>query len=63
MMKALTDCYTLANGVKIPCIGFEPGRRLTEGAVSSVLSALEAGYRHIDGRPRATETRRAWALP
>ena len=49
MMKALTDCYTLANGVKIPCIGFgtwqTPNGKV---AVSSVLSALEAGYRHID---------------
>ncbi|WP_347128448.1 aldo/keto reductase [Neglectibacter timonensis] len=48
-MKALTDCYTLANGVKIPCIGFgtwqTPNGKV---AVSSVLSALEAGYRHID---------------
>lgn len=49
MMKALTDCYTLANGVKIPCIGFgtwqTPNGKV---AVSSVLSAPEAGYRHID---------------
>lgn len=49
MMKALTDCYTLANGVKIPCIGFGTWQTPNgEVAVSSVLSALEAGYRHID---------------
>ena len=49
MMKALTDCYTLANGVKITCIGFGTWQTPNgEGAVSSVLSALEAGYRHID---------------
>ncbi|MFQ7746720.1 MAG: aldo/keto reductase [Eubacteriales bacterium] len=48
-MKALTDCYTLANGVKIPCIGFGTWQTPNgEVAVSSVLSALEAGYRHID---------------
>ena len=46
MMKALTDCYTLANGVKIPCIGFGTWQTPNgEVAVSSVLSALEAGYR------------------
>lgn len=48
-MKSLTDCYELSNGVKIPCIGF--GTWQTEDgevAVSSVLSALESGYRHID---------------
>jgi len=45
----LTDCYTLANGVKIPCIGFGTWQTPNgEVAVSSVLSALEAGYRHID---------------
>ncbi|NLC32640.1 MAG: aldo/keto reductase [Clostridiales bacterium] len=48
-MKSLTDTYKLLNGVKIPCIGFgtwqvEDG----EEAVSSVKSALEVGYRHID---------------
>ena len=49
MMKALSDCYTLANGVKIPCIGFGTWQTPNgEVAVSSVLSALEAGYRHID---------------
>ena len=49
MMKALTDCYTLANGVKITCIGFGTWQTPNgEVAVSSVLSALEAGYRHID---------------
>ncbi len=49
MMKALTDCYTLVNGVKIPCIGFGTWQTPNgEVAVSSVLSALEAGYRHID---------------
>jgi len=49
MMKSVTDAYTLSNGVKIPCIGFgtwqvENGQQ----AVSSVLSAIELGYRHID---------------
>ncbi|MDR0601661.1 MAG: aldo/keto reductase [Treponema sp.] len=48
-MKSLTDCYRLANGVEIPCIGFgtwqTPDGKI---AVESVKAALAAGYRHID---------------
>lgn len=48
-MKSLTDCYTLSNGVEIPCIGFGTWQTPNgDVAVSSVLSALQAGYRHID---------------
>lgn len=48
-MNSLTDCYKLYNGVEIPCIGFGTWQtRNGSVAVSSVLSALEAGYRHID---------------
>jgi hypothetical protein len=48
-MKTLTDCYKLYNGVEIPCIGFGTWQAPNGNvAVSSVLSALEAGYRHID---------------
>ena len=48
-MNGLNDCYTLSNGVKIPCIGF--GTWQAENgdiAVTSVKAALKAGYRHID---------------
>jgi diketogulonate reductase-like aldo/keto reductase len=48
-MKSLTDCYKLANGVEIPCIGFGTGQIPNgEIAVSSVFNAIESGYRHID---------------
>ena len=48
-MKSLTDCYKLSNGVEIPCIGFGTWQAPDgEVAVSAVLSAIEAGYRHID---------------
>lgn len=48
-MKSLTDTYPLSNGVGIPCVGFGTWQTPDgEVAVSSVLSALEAGYRHID---------------
>ena len=48
-MKALTDCYKLSNGVEIPCIGYGTWQNPDgEVATSTVLSAIEAGYRHID---------------
>ena len=48
-MNSLTDCYKLSNGVEIPCVGFGTWQ-MPDGddAVASVLSAIEAGYRHID---------------
>lgn len=48
-MKSLNDCYRLSNGVEIPCVGFGTWQTPDgEIAVSSVLSAIKAGYRHID---------------
>jgi diketogulonate reductase-like aldo/keto reductase len=45
----LTDCYTLSNGVQIPCIGFGTWKTPSgEVAVESVKAAIAAGYRHID---------------
>jgi len=49
VMKSLTDCYELSNGVKIPCIGYGTFQTPAgDTTVSSVISAIEAGYRHID---------------
>ena len=48
-MENLSSTRTLANGVKIPCIGY--GTWQTPGgdvARDSVKKALELGYRHID---------------
>ena len=48
-MKKPTDCYTLANGLQIPCLGF--GTYLTpagEVTFNSVAEALRLGYRHVD---------------
>lgn len=47
--SSLTDTFTLANGVRVPCIGFgtwqsEDG----DEAYNAVLTALQSGYRHID---------------
>ena len=48
-MKDLNACFTLNNGVVIPCVGFGTWKT-PEGpvAVDSVRAALAAGYRHID---------------
>ena len=48
-MSALTDTYTLSNGVRIPKIGFGTWQ-IPDGpeTYDSVTTALEAGYRHID---------------
>ena len=45
----LTDPYTLANGVKIPCLGYGTWR-MQDGAetVAAIQTALSLGYRHID---------------
>lgn len=46
---ALTDTYTLSNGVKIPVVGFGTWQTPSgDVAYHSVLDAIKAGYRHID---------------
>lgn len=48
-MNNINDCFTLSNGVKMPCIGFGTYQTPNgEVAVSSVLEAIKCGYRHID---------------
>lgn len=49
IISSLTDTYTLANGIKIPGVGFGTWQTPDgDVAYASTLSALEAGYRHID---------------
>lgn len=48
-ISSLTDTFTLANGIKIPVIGFGTWQTPDgDVAYQSVLDALKAGYRHID---------------
>ena len=48
-MKSLNDCYTLSNGVKIPCIGFGAwSEKDDEAFVSKMVTVIETGYRLID---------------
>ena len=47
--SSLTSAYTLANGNKIPCVGFGTWQSQDgKEAYNAVLSALKNGYRHID---------------
>ena len=49
MFESLADHFTLANGVRIPCIGFGTWQVPSgKTALDSVKTALELGYRHID---------------
>ncbi|MDD3334321.1 MAG: aldo/keto reductase [Eubacteriales bacterium] len=47
-MQSLTDCFTLQNGVRIPCLGL--GTWQTDGATTNaaIKAALHSGYRLID---------------
>ena len=49
MFTSKTDCFTLSNGVKIPCIGYGTWQTPDGGTASEcVKAALDCGYRHID---------------
>lgn len=49
-MNKMTDVFELKNGVGIPCVGFGTWQTPDgETAVQAVKTAIECGYRHIDG--------------
>ena len=47
-INSIKDCYTLSNGVKIPCVGFGTWKLLESECTDSVKNAIDAGYRHKD---------------
>ncbi|MDR3234356.1 MAG: aldo/keto reductase [Planctomycetaceae bacterium] len=48
-MKSLSDVFTLANGVSIPCVGFGTWQVPDEASTVSIIKyAVNTGYRHID---------------
>ena len=47
-MKNINDCYTLNNGVKIPCVGFGTYKAATGNSADIIATAIEAGYRFFD---------------
>jgi diketogulonate reductase-like aldo/keto reductase len=48
----LSGCFTLANGVSIPCLGFGTFNMGDGKVAAAVMAALGAGYRHIDAAAR-----------
>lgn len=49
IFSSLKSTYEFSNGTKIPCVGFGTWQSADgEEAYNAVLSALRAGYRHID---------------
>ena len=46
--RKLTDVFVLNNGRTIPCIGYGTYKTTGEEVYDAVLSAVKAGYRHID---------------
>lgn len=49
MFTSKTECFTLANGVNVPCVGYGTWQT-PDGEITAdcVRAALELGYRHID---------------
>jgi len=47
-MTALTEHFTLSNGVAIPKLGFGTWKIPNDDAPAAVATALAAGYRHVD---------------
>lgn len=47
--QKVTDCYTLSNGVNIPCVGYGTFRMANDAdTADAICAAINAGYRHID---------------
>ena len=47
-MNSMYDCYTLSNGVKIPCLGFGTYKAAEENNAEIIKIAIAAGYRYFD---------------
>lgn len=47
-MKSIYDCYTLNNGVSIPCIGFGTYKAAEGNNVQIIKDAIKTGYRYFD---------------
>lgn len=47
-MESVQSKFTLANGVKIPCVGYGTWKIKAEEGKGPIAYALQVGYRHID---------------
>lgn len=62
-MNGIYDCFTLNNGVQIPCIGFGTYKAADGNSADIILTAIKAGYRYFDTASfYGTETYLAEAL-
>ena len=48
MFTSPNDCFTLSNGVKVPCIGYGTWQTAPGMTADCVKAAVNAGYTHID---------------
>ena len=48
MLHSQNDCFTLSNGVKVPCIGYGTWQTAPGQTAACVKAAIRAGYTHID---------------
>lgn len=47
-MRSINDCYTLNNGVQIPCIAFGTYKAAENQSPDIIRMAIKAGYRYFD---------------
>lgn len=47
-MKNMYDCYTLNNGIEIPCIGYGTYKAADNKSSDIIRTAIDAGYRYFD---------------
>lgn len=47
-MNSIYDCYTLNNGVKIPCVAFGTYKAAADQTETVIVQAIKAGYRYFD---------------
>ena len=47
-MKSINDCFTLHNGVTVPCIGFGTYKAAEGNSSDIIMTAINVGYRFFD---------------
>ena len=47
-MNNIYDCYTLHNGVNIPCVGYGTYKAADGKSAEIIQKAIETGYRYFD---------------
>lgn len=47
-MNSIHDCYTLSNGLQIPCVAFGTYKAADGNSAEVIKTAIETGYRYFD---------------